>query len=74
MYIKTKFSIGDSVYLMNFNKIDIKQVERIDVVVFPEVQGLPEEHVDIFYRLEGDDTKYDESVLYRTKTELLRSL
>lgn len=72
MEIKTKFNLGQKVYLLWNNKVIRPQIEGISVRV--NALGNGEKDISITYELVGLDKRFDEEVLFATKEELLQSL
>lgn len=72
MEIKTKFNLGQKVYLLWNNKVVSPQIDGISVRVIALGNG--EKDISITYELVGMDKRFDEDVLFATKEELLQSL
>lgn len=72
MEIKTKFNLGQKVYLLWNNKVVCPQIEGIIVRV--NTLGYGEKDISITYELVELDKRFDEEVLFATKEELLQSL
>ena len=72
MEIKTKFNLGQKVYLLWNNKVVCPQIDGIFVSV--NALGNGEKDISIIYELVELDKRYDEEVLFATKEELLQSL
>ena len=72
MEIKTKFNLGQKVYLLWNNKVNCPQIDGISVRVIALGNG--EKDISITYELVGLDKRFDEEVLFATKVELLQSL
>lgn len=72
MEIKTKFNLGQKVYLLRNNKVVCPQIDGIFVRVNALENG--EKDISIIYELVELDKRYDEEVLFATKEELLQSL
>ena len=72
MEIKTKFNLGQKVYLLWNNKVIYPQIESISVRV--DALGNGEKDISIIYELVELDKRFDEEVLFATKEELLQSL
>ena len=72
MEIKTKFNLGQKVYLLWNNKVVCPQIDGIIVRVI--ALGGGEKDIYIVYELDELDKRFDEEVLFATKEELLQSL
>ena len=72
MEIKTKFNLGQKVYLLWNNKVVCPQIEGISVRV--NALGNGEKDISIIYELVELDKRFDEEVVFATKEELLQSL
>lgn len=72
MEIKTKFNLGQKVYLLWNNKVVCPQIEGISVRV--NALGNGEKDISITYELVELDKRFDEEVIFATKEELLQSL
>ena len=72
MEIKTKFNLGQKVYLLWNNKVNCPQIDGIIVRV--NALGNGEKDISIIYELVELDKRFDEEVLFATKEELLQSL
>lgn len=72
MEIKTKFNLGQKVYLLWNNKVVCPQIDSIIVRVI--ALGGGEKDISIVYELDELDKRFDEEVLFATKEELLQSL
>ena len=72
MEIKTKFNLGQKVYLLWNNKVVCPHIESISVRV--NALGNGEKDISITYELVELDKRFDEEVLFATKEELLQSL
>ena len=73
MEIKTKFNLGQKVYLLWNNKVVCPQIDGISVRVDIAL-GNGEKDISITYELVGLAKRFDEEVLFATKEELLQSL
>lgn len=65
MEIKTKYNIGDKVWLMHNNKCVLKRIENISIDV---------SNMYIQYLFDGNDIWLSEKYLFPNKEELLKSL
>ena len=69
MNIKTKYNIGDEVFLMRHDKIQQTKINKIDIVAYKK------EEAKIRYGTYIDeDYCYKQSELFATKEELLLAL
>ena len=68
METKTKYNIGDMVWLIANNKAEKRLITR--VIISAEER----QRWDVKYSLQYGDTEYPENQLFRTKEELLKSL
>lgn len=66
MKVKTKYDIGDRVWCISNNKVQNIEVTGFNITVTSE-------GTEIIYTLHYD-LKYDESKVFDTKEELLKSL
>ena len=72
MEIKTKFNLGQKVYLLWNNKVICPQIDGILIRINALENG--EKDISIIYELVELDKRFDEEVLFATKEELLQSL
>ena len=73
MEIKTKFNLRQKVYFIWGNKVQSLQIDSISVKAI--ALGGGEKEIEISYQLNGLTTdRFDESDLFATKEELLKSL
>ena len=68
METKTKYNIGDMVWLIANNKAEKRLITR--VIISAEER----QRWDVKYSLQYGDTEYPENQLFKTKEELLLSL
>lgn len=68
METKTKYDIGDMVWLISSNKAAKRQVTR--VIISAEEP----DRWEVKYSLQYGDTEYPENQLFKTEEELLKSL
>lgn len=68
METKTKYNIGDMVWLIANNKAEKRLITR--VIISAEEQ----KRWEVKYSLQYGDTEYPENQLFKTKEELLLSL
>lgn len=68
METRTKYNIGDMVWLISNNKAASRKITR--VIISAEEP----EHWEVKYSLQHGDAEYPESQLFKTKEELLKSL
>ena len=71
MTIETKLDIGDEVFLIRANKIEIRTIKKIHIWVLPF--EFSEYTISIHYNLD-DNTNVAEQYAYKSKEELLKSL
>lgn len=71
MKLRTKFNIGQWVYLLYANEVEYAPISDIYVRVSKLLEGGAE--MQIFYKLNGLIGTSDESELFATKKELLNS-
>ncbi len=67
MEVKTKFNIGDIVFLISNNKVSSQKVTGLAIDV-------EDGKVEVSYSLTFSESKVDESKLFKTKEELINSL
>lgn len=67
MEVKTKFDIGDIVFLISNNKVSSQKVTGLAIDV-------EDGKVEVSYSLTFSESKVDESKLFKTKEELINSL
>lgn len=67
MEVKTKFDIGDIVFLISNNKVSSQKVTGLAIDV-------EDGKVEVSYSLTFSESKIDESKLFKTKEELINSL
>lgn len=72
MEIKTKYDLWQEVFFLHNNKVHSFQIDSISVRVI--ALGGGEEEIEISYKLNGLTNSFDESDLFATKEELLKSL
>ena len=72
MEIKTKFNLRQKVYFMWGNKVQSLQIDSISVKAI--ALGGEEKEIEISYKLNGLSNSFDESDLFATNEELLKSL
>lgn len=72
MKLETKFNLRQKVYFMWGNKVQSLQIDSISVKAI--ALGGGEEEIEISYKLNGLTNSFDESDLFATKEELLKSL
>ena len=72
MEIKTKFNLGQKVYLLWNNKVICPQIDGILIRI--NALGNNEKDISITYEFVELDKRFDEEVLFATKEELLQSL
>lgn len=70
MMIETKYDIGDTVYLMNNNKVTVAEVVSIDIEAYYNSEP------DIRYSIEFGCSRIleKENLLFPNKKELIKSL
>ena len=76
MTIETKYNIGDILWFMHDNKPKTMKVWDINIEIKTKFDGQYEygSYVRIFYYDFGNHNKIEESELFPTKEELLKSL
>ena len=76
MTIKTKYNIGDEVWFMNANKVSTMKVWDIDIQIRTSFDGqyVYGDYYRVYYYDFGSHNKVNESDLFPTKEELLKSL
>lgn len=67
MKIETKYNVGNTVYLINNNKVDSSFVDNITITIWGD-------KVYEKYSLNSRKDWFDASQLFPTKEELLKSL
>lgn len=74
--ITTKFSPGDTVFLMSDNKVTTGLIDSIDIHVAYIFDGqyVCPDKVTVKYNTDGEKNGIDESRVFATKEELIASL
>lgn len=73
MEIKTKFELGQEVFLMRSNRVANDSVDRMNIAIGPGPYGEGEYTISVFLRSDKA-TPMTESILFPSKEELIASL